>query len=130
MRVEEIDERHLVREREGADFVVFIYMGGEARNTSWSVYSYLITDADLPQVLRWLTEKLPTDRDVALDAGTITCWSLGLIRDPAQPTTETDVDVAWIVGSDVLNSDPATLSSHEQRIADEMLARRHNVALL
>ncbi len=35
-----------------------------------------------------------------------------------------------IVGSDVLNFDPANLSSNEQRIADEMLARRHNVALL
>ena len=128
MQVQEFDERHLRREDDGTNFVVFIYIGGEARNTSWSVYSYLITDADLPEVLRWLTEKLPTDSDV-LDAGKITCWSLGLIREPTQPTPESDMDIAWIVGSDELNSDPASLSSHEQRIADEMLARRHRVAL-
>lgn len=130
MRAEVIDERHLRRERDGADFVVFIYTGAEARNTSWSVSSYLITDADLPEVLRWLAEMMPTDSEVALDSGAVTCWSLGLVRDPAQPTTASDVEVAWIVGSDVLNRDPAHLSSDEQRIADEMLARRHHVAML
>lgn len=120
MRVEAIDERHLVHEHNGANFVVFIYKGGGAPNTSWSVHSRLITDADLPEVLRWLTDNLPTD----------SCWSLGLVRDPAQPTTVSDVDVAWIVGSDVLNMDPVNWSSEEQRMAGEMLARRHHVALL
>lgn len=40
------------------------------------------------------------------------------------------MDVTWIVGADVLNKQSAYLTSHEQRIADQMLARRHNVALL
>jgi len=84
------------------------------------VYGHLITDADLPEVLRWLTKNLPME----------SCWSLGLVRDPAQPTTESDVEVAWIVGSDVLNMDPGNRSAREQRLAAEMLARRHHVALL
>ena len=120
MQVQRIDERHLVTERNGAHFVVFIYTGGGAPHTSWAVDSLLITDADLSEVLRWLTENLPMD----------SCRSLGLVRDPAQPSTESDVDVAWIVGSDVLNMDPADRSSDQQRIAEQMLARRDQVALL
>ena len=65
--------------------------------------SRLITNADLSEVLRWLAENLPTD----------SCWSLGLVRDPAQPTTESDLSVSWIIGSDVLNMDPADRSSDE-----------------
>ena len=106
-------------ERNGAHFVVFIYYGGGAPHRSWAVDSLLLTDADLSEVLRWLTENLPTD----------SCWSLGLVRDPAQPSAESDVDVSWIVGSDVLNMDPSDRSSDQQRIADEMLARRHRVTL-
>jgi hypothetical protein len=130
VRVEDIDERHLVQEVDGANFVVFIFVGSERSDTSWSVDSYLITDADLPEVLRWLTEELPTDSDADHDVGTITCWSLGLVRHPARPTTESDVHIAWIVGSDVLNTPPASRSAHEQRLADEMLTRRHHVTLL
>ena len=47
-----------------------------------------------------------------------------------QPSTESNVDVSWIVGSDVLNMDPSDRSSDQQRIAEEMLARRDRVALL
>lgn len=119
MQVQGIDERHLTHERNGAPFVVFIYDGG-GPHSSWGVDSRLITDADLSEVLRWLTENLPTD----------SCWSLGLVREPAQPTTESDLGVSWIVGSDVLNRDPADRSSDEQRIAQEMLARRHHVTPL
>ena len=120
MRVQGIDERNLARERNGANFVVFIYYGGDGPTTSWAVDSLLITDADLSEVLHWLTENLPTG----------SCWSLGLVRDPAQPSTESDVDVSWIVGSDVLNIAADNRSADQQRIAEEMLARRHRVTLL
>ena len=119
MQVQGIDERHVIMERNGAHFVVFIYTGGGAPHTSWAVDSRLITNADLSEVVHWLTENLPTD----------SCWSLGLVRNPAQPSTESDVDVSWIVGSDVLNMDPSDRSSDQQRIAEEMLARRDQVAL-
>ena len=66
MQVEEIDERHVVQEVDGANFVVFIYIGRDDPHFSWSVYSYLITDADLPEVFRWLTEELPTDSDAPM----------------------------------------------------------------
>lgn len=128
MRVEGIDERHLAQEVNGANFVVFIYIGSSHSDYSWSVNSYLIADAHLPEVLRWITDELPTDTDA--DQGTITCWSLGVVRHPARPTTESDVEIAWVVGSDVLNTPPASRSSHEQRLADEMLARRHRVTLI
>lgn len=124
-----VDERK-VYERDGTNFVAFIYKGSDRPHTSWSVYSYLITDADLPKAFRWLTETLPTESDANLEADIITCWSLGLVRDPARPTPESDVAITWIVGADVLNRDYADLNLTEQRIADEMLARRHNVALL
>lgn len=129
MRVETIDERK-VYERDGTNFVVFIFKGSDRPNVSWSVHSYLVTDADLPEVLRWLTDNLPTESDANRNPDPITCWSLGLVRDPVRPTRESDMDVAWIVGADVLNKQEAYLTSHEQRIADQMLARRHNVALL
>jgi hypothetical protein len=80
--------------------------------------------------LRWLAEKMPTDTDTELESGTITCWSLGVVRHPDQPTTESDMDVAWVIGSDVLNIPSASRSAHEQRLSDEMLARRHRVTLL
>lgn len=120
MQIEVIDERHMIHERNGANFLVFIYYGGSAPNGSWAVDSRLITNAELSEVLSWLTANLPTD----------SCWSLGHVRDPAQPTTESNIDVSWIVGSDVLNRDPSDRSSEEQRIAEEMLARRHHVRLL
>jgi hypothetical protein len=130
MPVEGFDERHIVREGQGAHFVVFIYTGTDDPEVSWSVNSYLITDADVPEVLRWLAGKLPTDPDTELDAGTITCWSLGVVRHPDQPTTESDMDVAWVIGADVLNIPSVSRSAHDQRLADEMLARRHRVTLL
>ena len=119
MQVEGIDERRLTRECNRADFVVFVYSGDGARNSSWAVDSRLITDADLPEVLRWLAENLPTD----------SCWALGLVRGPSQPTTASAVEVSWIVGSNVLTRDPGDRSSDEQRIALEMPARRHRVSL-
>ena len=124
MQVQGIDERRLVREHTGGHFVVFIYTDDGTPQasrsvTSWAVDSLLITNAALSDVLRWLTENLPTD----------TCWSLGVVREPAQPSPETAMDVAWIVGSDVLNISPSDRSPDQQRIAEEMLARRHQVAL-
>lgn len=125
MQVLGIDERRLMTERNGAHFVVFIYTDGGTSQTSWAetswaVDSLLITDAAMSEVLRWLTDNLPTD----------SCWSLGLVREPAQPSTETDMDVSWIVGADVLNISPSNRSPDQQRIAEEMLARRDQVALL
>lgn len=120
MLVQGIDERRLTRERNGADFVVFIYTGGDAPQTSWAVDSLLITEAVISEVLGWLTDNLPVG----------SCWSLGLVREPAQPSEDTDVDVAWIVGSDVLNMSSSDRSPDQQRIAEEMMARRDRVALL
>lgn len=124
MQVQGLDERRLVSEHNGGHFVVFIYTDDGTPQTSrsvtsWAVDSLLITDAALSEVLRWLTEKLPTD----------SCWSLGVVREPAQPSPVTGMDVSWIVGSDVLNISPSDRSPDQQRIAEEMLARRHQVAL-
>lgn len=124
MHVQGIDERRLVNEHNGGHFVVFIYTDDGTPQTSrsvtsWAVDSLLITNAALSEVLRWLTENLPTD----------TCWSLGVVREPAQPSPETALDVSWIVGSDVLNISPSDRSPDQQRVAEEMLARRHQVAL-
>lgn len=115
-----IDERNLVGERDGANFLVFIYEGGVNADlgTSWSVDSYLLTHADLPGVFRWLRENLPRD----------CCWSLGVVEEPRTPTPETEVSISWVVGSDVLNRDPRNLDANERRIAEEMLTRRHHVA--
>ena len=125
MQIQGIDERRLASERMGGHFVVFVYTDGGASQapgaeTSWAVDSLLITDAAMPEVLHWLTENLPTD----------CCWSLGLVLSPATPSTETDGDVAWIVGSDVLNMSPADRSPEQQRIAEEMMTRRGQVSLL
>ncbi len=120
MQVLGIDERRLTRERDGADFVVFIYTGGDAPQTSWAVDSLLITDAAMSEVLRWLMDNLPTG----------SCWSLGLVCEPAQPSKDTDLDVAWVVGSDVLNISPSDRSPDQQRIAEDMMARRDQVVLL
>lgn len=123
MRVQQIDERRLIREENGANFVVFIYKDGGTPqpswvNTSWAVDSLLFTDVALADVLKWLSEHLPTN----------SCWSLGVVREPARPTTETHLDVSWIVGSDVLNTSPSDRTLDQQRIADEMLSRRHQVS--
>ena len=97
MEVQRIDERRLVSEHNGGHFVVFIYTDDgtpqtSSSVTSWAVDSLLITDAALSEVLRWLTENLPTDA----------CWSLGVVREPAEPSPETAMDVLWIAGADVL----------------------------
>jgi hypothetical protein len=115
MDVEGIDERMLVGERNRADFVVYIYEGGNhAKNISWSVDSYLLTDGDLPRVFDWLSENLPEN----------CCWSLGVVTSQARASSA-EVQVDWVVGADVLNSGDLTLA--EQAIAHEMLARRHRV---
>lgn len=115
MKVTEIDERNLDCERTGGNFVVFAYEGG-GDNRSWSVDSYLLTEAHLSQVLSWLTDNLP--------AGS--CWALGVVEDPSDPTPRSDLRVSWVVGADVLNQ--SGLSPEEQRVAEAMIARRHHVA--
>ncbi len=128
MNVEGIDERHLGASRQGADFLVFIYEGGdrvhtspsgERVNASWSVDSLLLTDGDLPGVLGWLRENLPVN----------CCWSLGVVLQPQHPTPESEVAVSWVVGADVLNTSPHHWSPEEKRLADDMLTRRHHVSL-
>jgi hypothetical protein len=96
MQVTGFDERYAIQEGLGANFVVSIFEGGDVPGRSWSVDSLLLTDADVPQVLHWLHENLPTD----------SCWSLGVVRDPEHPTAESDLKIAWIVGADVLNRLP------------------------
>ena len=120
MQVRRIDERRIVREHDGGDFVVFIHTGDDAPQTSWAVDSLLVTGAALPEVLHWIEENVPPG----------SCWSLGVVRSPAGPSPESALDVAWIVGSDVLNMSPSDRSPDQQRMAEEMLARRHRVELL
>jgi hypothetical protein len=118
MQVHGFDERHVVCEGIGGNFVVFIYEGGE-EHPGASVDTYLLTDADLPGVLRWLQEALPIN----------SCWSLGVVGEPASPTPESPLRISWIVGADVLNMAPGDRDPREQGLADEMLARRHGVGL-
>ena len=126
MRVTGVDERMVDGERD-AEFLVFIYEGGDA-GCSWSVDSYLLTDTDLPGVLSWLRDNLPSG----------CCWSLGVVQRP-RPVAAGNwpfrvevrriptFHVAWIVGGDVLNSDPANRSADQELVAQEMLARRDSV---
>lgn len=120
MQVAGFDERYMVQEGIGANFVVFVYEGGEAPDSSWSVDSTLLTGTDLPDILHWLRDHLPGD----------SCWSLGVVLDPDLPTPRSDMRVAWIVGADLLNADLRRLDPGERRLAQEMLARRHKVDLL
>ncbi len=121
VNVEGIDERALGEQGYGSNFVVFIYEGDETDpDTSWNVNSLLLTKTDLPQVLAWLREHLP--------AGC--CWALAIVHAPKRPTPESRVDVAWIVGDDVLNTSPEDRNAEEQRIAEEMITRRHRVTLV
>jgi hypothetical protein len=103
----------------GATFVVFVYEGSGEPHTSWSVDSLLISDADLPDVLAWLRGSLPEG----------CCWSLGLARPAADPDADPSLRVEWVVGADLLNTDPARLAPEEQRLVDDMLRRRHRVDL-
>ena len=52
-----------------------------------------------------------------------------MVRDPDSPTAESELTIEWLVGADVLNIGSDDRSSEEQRLADEMLARRHGVVL-
>ena len=129
MRVAGVDERMVDGERD-AEFLVFIYEGGDHAGCSWSVDSYVLADTDLPRVLSWLRENLPSG----------CCWSLGVVQRPRHVGTDVGswpyrvevrriptFDVAWIVGGDVLNSDPANRSASQERLAQAMLARRDSV---
>jgi hypothetical protein len=122
VNVEGIDERALGEQGYGSNFVVFIYEGGDSalENFSWSVDSLLMTNTDLPQVFAWLREHLPVG----------CCWSLAVVHAPKRPTPASHVDVAWIVGDDVLNTPPEDRDAEQQRIAEEMVARRHRVTLV
>jgi hypothetical protein len=121
MNVEGIDERKLGLQGYGSNFVVFIYEGDENDpDTSWNVDSLLLRDTDLPQVLHWLRGYLPVG----------CCWSLAVVNAPQRPTPASRVDVAWIIGDDVLNTPPESRDAEEKRVAEEMLARRHSVKLL
>ncbi len=67
---------------------MFIYDGGDRDGYSWSVDSYLLSEASLPDVL-------PAE----------SCWSLPVVQRTKRTTADSDsgFDVAWIVGLDVLN---------------------------
>ena len=127
MHVTGIDERKLHREGTGVNYLVFIYEGGDDPNRpspadvhrSWSVDSYLLTDADFTEVLGWLGENLPREA----------CYSVGVVFDPPRPTADTEVAVRWVLGADLLNSDPRHWTSVERRIAERMLSRRHRVSM-
>ena len=114
-----VDERNVGDERRGGNLVVFVYEAGDEPSRSWSVDSYLLVEADLPGALAWLTDHLPVG----------CCWSLGVVRGPDRPTTESELTIDWLIGADVLNVQSGDRSSEEQRLADEMLARRHRLTL-
>jgi hypothetical protein len=118
MQIVGMDERHLKRDGPGTNFVAFIYEGGDA-TTSWSVDSYLVTDAELADVLEWLQGHLPEKA----------CYSVGVVVDPPRPTETSDVEVTWVIGADVLNMDPRHWTPMERRIAEGMLARRHRTSI-
>ena len=124
MRVTLFDERGFEGYRK-AEFLVYVYEGGDQPGYSWSEAGYHLTDTDLAGVLLWLRENLPAD----------CCWSLGVVQRP-NPSWEgwplpegraAACTVAWIVGGDVLNFDPATRSAEDERLAQAMLARRDSV---
>jgi len=117
MRVVGIDERHLVREREGANYLLYVYEGSEFESGSWSVTSRLLLDTDVPTVLRWLPDHLPEGA----------CWSLGVVTSPPYPDEDSDVVVDWIVGADVLNM-PGR-GGVEETLAADMIARRDRATL-
>ncbi len=101
--------------RNDADFLVFVYEGGG--EYSWAVDSYLLTETHLGEVLSWLKKNLPVG----------CCWSLGVVQRPRNgATVDSELDVAWIVGADVLN-DGIPRSPEEEQLAQEMLTRRHHV---
>lgn len=122
MRADGIDERNVWGQRRTTDFVVFIYEGGNDNEAgaSWSVDSYLLSDADLPAAFIWLDENLPVD----------CCWSFGVVTGPVSPTAKSDVRVSWLIGGDVLNIAPSQRDPEEQRLAQDMLRRRHQIDLL
>jgi hypothetical protein len=102
MGVQAIDERMVASERANANFLAFIYEGGDRPHSSWSVDSYLLTGTSLASALGWLSEHLPID----------SCWALGVVVSPVdRPTPESEVDVRWIVGADVLNTQPRDWSA-------------------
>src|SRR4051794_16431867 len=95
MKVNGIDERVVWGRAHRADFIVFIYESESADETngSWSIDSYLLSDADLPAVFTWLGANLPQG----------CCWSLGVVRESVVPGHESLKTVSWVVGADVLN---------------------------
>lgn len=119
MKAVGIDERHIVGEGIGGNFVVFVYEGSDEQPAN-SVDSFLLTEAHLPDVLRWLKENLPVN----------SCWSLGVVEEPENPTAESDLRISWVVGADVLNIQRRHMEPKHQRLAEEMLSRRHRVNLL
>lgn len=119
MRVTGIDERMLAQDGPGVNFVVFIYEGGADPDTSWSVDSYLLTDTEFSEVLDWVRQNLPRQA----------CYSVGVVVDPPVPTADSDVDVTWVLGADLLNQDPRHWTATERRIAEGMLARRDRVPI-
>jgi hypothetical protein len=129
MRVTLVDDRMVDGERD-AEFLVSIYEGVDQPGYSWSEASYLLADTDLAGVLSWLRENLPAD----------CCWALGVVQRPRPVAADVGdwpywvevrrmptFEVAWIVGGDVLNFDPADRSAEEERLAQAMLQRRHSV---
>ena len=119
VRVTGIDERSLGRQGTGTDFVVFIYEGGDRPGVSWSVDSYLLTEAGFTDVLEWLRENLPNQA----------CYSVGAVFEPARPTADSEIGVVWVLGADLLNTDPDHWTPVEQRIAREMLDRLGRVTI-
>lgn len=119
MRVTSVDERRVVHERRLATFVVYIYLGDDSSQVSWSVSSYRLEQADLPQTLQWLRDTLPAN----------SCWSLGIVMDVGPAAHDGDLAVSWLVGSDVLNIPKEHRSDEEQLAAADMLSRRNHVNL-
>lgn len=104
-------------EQIGANFLVFIYEGGDRPHHSWSVESYLLTETNLGDALEWIRDHLPPQ----------SCWALGVVVSPVRPDTGSEVAVHWIIGADVLNTQPHDRSAEERLVAAAMLQRRDKV---
>ena len=56
-------------------------------------------------------------------------YSVGVVVSPDSPTTDSELDVRWVLGADVLNRDPDDRTHTERRRAGAMLARRGRVRI-
>jgi hypothetical protein len=45
----------------------------------------------------------------------------GVVRDPEHPTAESGIEIDWMVGTDISNTDPQRWDSRERRLGERSL---------